>query len=105
MPTEKKKKKYTLFNNQDGRPNSDKPCAFFFSDVGCRNGEKCQFKHSSDEAGSVSDISEVPEVQSSKPVAHFEESALSALETAETERKRPRRRRKSVSAKTRLRFL
>jgi len=61
------KKKYTLYSATDNRPNSEKPCAFYFSDDGCRNGDKCAFKHTADDA-SVSDVSEVPEVQSSKPV-------------------------------------
>lgn len=40
-----KKRKYLLFNRADGRPDSLKPCAFFFSPAGCRNGDKCPFSH------------------------------------------------------------
>ena len=40
-----KKRKYKLFNAADDRPNSEKPCAFFFSPAGCRNAEKCSFSH------------------------------------------------------------
>jgi hypothetical protein len=40
-----KKRKYLLFNKSDERPNSEKPCAFFITPEGCRNGSKCQFSH------------------------------------------------------------
>ena len=36
-------RRYTLFSD----PN--RPCAFFFSETGCRNGNKCKFKHTKDE--------------------------------------------------------
>ena len=36
-------RRYTLFSD----PN--RPCAFFSSDAGCRNGNKCKFKHTKDE--------------------------------------------------------
>jgi hypothetical protein len=42
---EAKKRKYVLFNKDDGRPDAQKPCAFFITPQGCRNGAKCQFLH------------------------------------------------------------
>lgn len=41
---EEKKRKYILFNSEDGRT-GPKPCAFFESAAGCRNGDKCKFSH------------------------------------------------------------
>lgn len=62
------KKKYTLYSANDDRPNSVKPCAFFFSDAGCRNGDGCTFSHSDvPDNASVSSMSTAPEIQSSKP--------------------------------------
>lgn len=46
MTEDTKKKKYKLFNASDDRPNSLKPCAFFFSAAGCRNANNCTFSHS-----------------------------------------------------------
>lgn len=40
-----KKRKYLLFSKDDKTPTSQKPCAFFFSSDGCRNGSKCLFSH------------------------------------------------------------
>lgn len=40
-----KKRKYLLFKKDDGRPDHLKPCAFFASDAGCKNGSKCKFSH------------------------------------------------------------
>lgn len=40
-----KKRKYLLYSKDDGRPDSEKPCAFFNSPEGCRNGAKCKFLH------------------------------------------------------------
>ena len=40
-----KKRKYLLFNKGDGRADAQKPCAFFISAAGCRNGAQCQFSH------------------------------------------------------------
>jgi hypothetical protein len=39
------KRKYLLFKADDGRPDHLKPCAFFFSPAGCRNGQTCKFSH------------------------------------------------------------
>ena len=62
------KKKYTLYSANDNRPNSAKPCAFFFSDAGCRNGDGCAFSHSDvPDNASVSSMSTAPEIHSSKP--------------------------------------
>eukprot|EP01038_Epipyxis_sp_PR26KG_P009314 gene9314-12550_t len=52
-----KKRKYLLFSKEDGRSDAIKPCAFFSSLDGCRNGEKCKFSHKS----SVDDIFYKPE--------------------------------------------
>lgn len=41
------KKRYILFSKDDGRPDSEKPCAFFISAAGCKNGSKCRFMHES----------------------------------------------------------
>ena len=35
--------RYTLFSD------TSKPCAFFFSDKGCRNGDKCKWRHTKEE--------------------------------------------------------
>ncbi len=40
-----KKRKYLLFKKDDGRPDHLKPCAFFASADGCKNGNKCRFMH------------------------------------------------------------
>eukprot|EP01039_Chlorochromonas_danica_P010385 gene10385-11502_t len=45
MADKDKKKKYLLYSSNDGRPSSMKPCAFFASDEGCKNGDKCKFSH------------------------------------------------------------
>eukprot|EP01031_Cornospumella_fuschlensis_P036591 gene36591-44388_t len=39
------KRKYLLFNADDGRPPHMKPCAFFHSPEGCKNGSGCKFSH------------------------------------------------------------
>ncbi|RYG64195.1 hypothetical protein EON64_14455 [archaeon] len=39
------KRKYLLFNADDGRPPHMKPCAFFHSAEGCKNGAGCKFSH------------------------------------------------------------
>lgn len=46
MADKDKKRKYLLFSSNDGRPSNLKPCAFFISPEGCKNGEKCKFSHS-----------------------------------------------------------
>ena len=99
MPTEKKKKKYTLFNTNDGRPNSEKPCAFFFSNEGCRNGDKCTFRHTPEDTASVSDMSEVPEIQSSKPIIPSGDMATREKETREIERKKAKKEKKERKVK------
>ena len=43
-----KKRKYLLFTKADGRADAQKPCAFFISAAGCRNGAGCQFSHGDD---------------------------------------------------------
>ena len=43
-----KKRKYLLFTKSDGRADAQKPCAFFVSSAGCRNGAGCQFSHGDD---------------------------------------------------------
>lgn len=45
MVETEKKRKYLLFSKDDGRPDHLKPCAFFVSEAGCRNGSKCKFSH------------------------------------------------------------
>lgn len=40
-----KKRKYVLFKADDGRPDHMKPCAFFASADGCKNGANCRFMH------------------------------------------------------------
>ena len=39
------KKRYVLFSKDDGRSDSEKPCAFFASPAGCKNGNNCKFLH------------------------------------------------------------
>lgn len=41
----KEKRKYLLFTKDDDRPASQKPCAFFATPEGCRNGKSCVFLH------------------------------------------------------------
>lgn len=48
-----KKRKYILFKSDDG---SKKPCAFFVSAEGCKNGAACKFSH---------------EIQAAQPAASF----------------------------------
>ena len=65
MTADNKKRKYKLFSATDDRPNSEKPCAFFFSEAGCRNGEKCSFSHSADSQRPREEAAAAaPEVQS-----------------------------------------
>jgi hypothetical protein len=45
MADKDKKRKYLLFSGDDGRPSSEKPCAFFASPEGCKNGDGCKFSH------------------------------------------------------------
>jgi hypothetical protein len=45
MSEKDKKRKYLLFKKDDGRPDHLKPCAFFNSPAGCKNGSKCRFLH------------------------------------------------------------
>jgi hypothetical protein len=45
MSDKDKKRKYLLFKKDDGRPDSLKPCAFFVSEAGCKNGSNCRFLH------------------------------------------------------------
>lgn len=40
------KKRYVLFSKDDGRSDAEKPCAFFASPAGCKNGSNCKFLHS-----------------------------------------------------------
>lgn len=47
MTDKDKKRKYLLFKKDDGRPDHLKPCAFFASPEGCRNGSNCKFMHGS----------------------------------------------------------
>jgi hypothetical protein len=46
-----KKRKYLLFSKDDGRPDALKPCAFFLSAAGCKNGSKCKFSHGEEKKG------------------------------------------------------
>ncbi|KAJ1431632.1 hypothetical protein B484DRAFT_360816 [Ochromonadaceae sp. CCMP2298] len=39
------KKRYVLYSKEDGRPDAEKPCAFFASAAGCRNAANCRFSH------------------------------------------------------------
>ena len=39
------KKRYVLFSKDDGRSDAEKPCAFFASPAGCKNGSNCKFLH------------------------------------------------------------
>lgn len=39
------KKRYVLFSKDDGRSDAEKPCAFFASPAGCKNGNNCKFLH------------------------------------------------------------
>ena len=54
MADKDKKRKYLLFAKDDTRPSSQKPCAFFISSEGCRNGSKCPFLHEKNSSGNTS---------------------------------------------------
>jgi DNA polymerase III epsilon subunit-like protein len=97
MDKKNAKKKYTLYNSNDNRPNSEKPCAFFFSDAGCRNGEKCAFSHTASDNVSVSDISEAPEVQSSKPKPRS--ASITSVESDRTGNKKAKKEKKEKKRK------
>jgi len=45
-------KKYTLFSSSEAGKDGKAPCAFFFSEKGCRNGDNCKFSHEKPESGS-----------------------------------------------------
>jgi uncharacterized protein YcfJ len=62
-----KKRKYLLFTKADGRTDAQKPCAFFISEAGCRNGAQCQFSHGND-APTLAKPTPIP-----KPVIYKEE--------------------------------
>jgi hypothetical protein len=62
-----KKRKYLLFTKSDGRTDAQKPCAFFISEAGCRNGAQCQFSHGND-APTLAKPTPIP-----KPVIYKEE--------------------------------
>ena len=47
------KKKYLLFKKEDGRAEGVKPCAFFSSPAGCKNGAACPFSHTIQAKGST----------------------------------------------------
>lgn len=68
-----KGKKYTLFADKS------KPCAFFLTAEGCRNGDRCQFKHLSAAAIAALErqqaMKEEPAVILSCPVVEPRESA------------------------------
>ena len=59
MATVSKKRKYVLFNKEDGRTDAQKPCAFFITPQGCRNGSKCPFIHG-DSAGGEAMAASIP---------------------------------------------
>ena len=58
MSNASEKKRYVLFSKEDGRPDSEKPCAFFASAQGCRNGAKCKFLHGAAPVVSSTDVDE-----------------------------------------------
>jgi DNA polymerase III epsilon subunit-like protein len=75
MPVDtNKKRKYKLFSTTDDRPNKEKPCAFFFSDAGCRNADKCSFSHDkmSQQTGPPSASTSAPTVTPTYETAQVE---------------------------------
>ena len=66
---------------------------------GCRNGDKCAFRHTTEDTGSVSDMSEVPEVQSSKAVISVGNNPVREMETVEIERKKTKKEKKERKIK------
>jgi hypothetical protein len=91
-----KKRKYLLFTKDDERPNAEKPCAFFFSPAGCRNGEKCAFSHSDGSnkpvvATSTAAISSVKETISEVKVIKRSHSPEVIKEKKEKKEKKSRR--------------
>lgn len=70
---ESKKRKYVLFKKDDGRADAQKPCAFFASAAGCKNGSNCKFFHQEIKVEEVKAVNlpvnlPVPPVKSSKEV-------------------------------------
>ena len=61
------KKRYILFSKEDGRPDSEKPCAFFASAAGCRNGAKCKFLHGVPEVKATKRAESVNAVREDEP--------------------------------------
>lgn len=79
MSDNQNKRKYLLFSKDDGRPDAAKPCAFFISPAGCRNGANCRFSHGS---------TEVPLGEKSKPVqvSRVEHTEYNAIKVDNTTR-------------------
>lgn len=87
-----KKRKYTLFKADDGRPDHLKPCAFFASAEGCKNGAKCRFLHGNAPA-------EIPQPVVAKVATKIAAPVLSAPESASKKRKKNDEDEAPVSAK------
>jgi hypothetical protein len=58
MSDKDKKRKYLLFKKDDGRPDGLKPCAFFASEAGCKNGSNCRFLHGAPPTGGKRSIND-----------------------------------------------
>lgn len=69
-----KKRKYVLFKADDGRPDHLKPCAFFISAEGCKNGANCRFLHEKTAAGGSSHVVETKLETKATKVSAIEES-------------------------------
>lgn len=79
------KKRYILFSKEDGRPDSEKPCAFFSSAAGCRNGDKCKFMH-----GTFQAAQPAPKKDKSVPIKAAPTAAAPTTVAAAPEPKRER---------------
>jgi hypothetical protein len=88
-----KKRKYLLFKKDDGRPDHLKPCAFFASADGCKNGSKCRFMHEA--PGSIPQpvaMAPVPTPVVAKQIAPFPQVNSSLIEEATPKKEKKKRR-------------
>lgn len=96
-------KKYKLFA-ASGENGSAGPCAFFASEAGCRNGNKCKFLHVlpdsaiKGEAISSSDVSSESEEESETPAPAPTLKVVPAPESQPSGKKKNKKKRKKVDS-------
>jgi hypothetical protein len=74
---EDKKRKYKLFNSNDERPSGEKPCAFFLSAAGCKNGTGCKFMHGPSGGGGEGEKKQKSPVPAAAPQIKVPQKAAS----------------------------